>query len=118
MHCLDRSVAALGVVVLVAACSRAPNPDNEPQPRTETAVRVVNQSYLDMNVYLVRGGQRLRLGTVTGLTTQVFFLRPDMISPGLDVQFEVHPIGGRGNPRSERITAQPGDVIELMIPPS
>jgi hypothetical protein len=116
MRPLYRSVVALGVGVLGAGCGRAPR--TEPAPRSETAVRVVNQSYLDMNVYVVRGGQRLRIGTVTGLTTQIFILRPDMIGPALDVQFEVHPIGGRGNPRSERITAHPGDVIELTIPPS
>ncbi|MGH7548622.1 MAG: hypothetical protein ACREMM_10660 [Gemmatimonadales bacterium] len=113
-----RRRASLALVLLAAACAHAAQPDDEPAPRAETAVKVVNQSYLDMNVYVVRGGQRLRLGTVTGLSTQVFILRPDVIGPASQVQFEVHPIGARGNPRSERITVDPGDVIELTIPPS
>ncbi|HEU5260334.1 MAG TPA: hypothetical protein VFU41_02800 [Gemmatimonadales bacterium] len=113
-----RSLAPLALALLAAACGRAAQPGDEPAPRAETAVQVVNQSYLDMNVYVVRGGQRLRLGTVTGLSTQVFILRPDMIGPASRVQFEVHPIGARGNPRTETITVDPGDVIELTIPPS
>lgn len=117
MRIARRSLMPLGLMLLAAVCGRA-RTSEEPAPQAETAVRVVNQSYLDMNVYVVRGGQRLRLGTVTGLSTQVFMLRPDMIGPAAEVQFEVHPIGGRGNPRTERITVYPGDVVELMIPPS
>jgi hypothetical protein len=114
-----RTLAPLGLVLLALACGRAAKTgDHEPAPRAETAVKVQNQNYLDMNVYVVRGGQRIRIGTVTGLSTQVFMLRPDMIGPASDVQFEIHPIGGRRNTRSETISVQPGDVIELTIPPS
>jgi hypothetical protein len=113
-----RTLAPLGLVLLAVACGRAPKTGDDPAPRAETAVQVQNQNYLDMNVYVVRGGQRVRLGTVTGLSTQIFMLRPDMIGPASDVQFEIHPIGGRRNTRSETISVQPGDVIELTIPPS
>jgi hypothetical protein len=116
-----RTVAPLALAGIVAtalavACGRAKAGD-EPAPRAETAVKVENQNFLDMNVFVVRGGQRVRLGTVTGLSTQIFMLRPDMIGPGSEVQFEIHPIGGRGNPRTETISVQPGDVIELTISP-
>src|SRR5207249_3655124 len=83
-----------------------------------TAVKVQNQNYLDMDVFVVRGGQRIRLGMVTGLSTHLFMLRPEVVGTGTDLQFEFHPIGGRANPRTERIMVQPGDVIELTIPPS
>jgi len=33
------------------------------------------------------------------------------------LQFELHPIGGRGNPRTETISVPPGDEIDLTIPP-
>jgi hypothetical protein len=113
-----RTVAPLALVLVAVACGRTAKAGDEPAPRAETAVKVENQNYLDMNVFVVRGGQRLRLGTVTGLSTQVFMLRPEMIGPASDVQFEIHPIGGRGNTRTETISVQPGDVIELTIPPS
>jgi hypothetical protein len=109
---------ALGLALLAVGCSHQAMRSGELPPRAETAVKVENQNYLDMNVFVVRGGQRIRLGMVTGLSTQIFVLRPEIVGNANELQFEVHPIGGRGNPRSETITVQPGDVIELTIPPS
>ena len=34
------------------------------------------------------------------------------------IEFELHPIGGQGNPITESISVHPGDVISLRIPPS
>src|SRR2546426_180488 len=113
MRCIVPLVAGL----LAASCHHAAKPGTAPA-RAETAVKVENQNYLDMDVFLVRGGQRIRLGMVTGLSTHLFMLRPEVVGTGTDLQFEFHPIGGRANPRTERIMVQPGDVIELTIPPS
>ncbi len=79
---------------------------------------VDNQNFLDMNVFLIRGGQRIRLGTVPGLTQHILMVRPELIGYGTEVQFELHPIGGRGSPVTETITVHPGDVIHLTIPPN
>jgi hypothetical protein len=107
---------ALLLVLLAGACHRpAAGPLN---PRAEVAVTVDNQNFLDMDVFLVRGGQRVRLGMVPGLSTHILMVRPELIGYGTEVQFELHPIGGRGNPLSETISVRPGDVIHLTIPPS
>lgn len=100
----------------VAACHRgAVAPIN---PQAEVAVTVDNQNFLDMNVFIIRGGQRIRLGTVPGLTSRILMVRPELIGYGTDVQFELHPIGGRSNPISETISVRPGDVVHLTIPPN
>jgi hypothetical protein len=111
---------AAPVLVLLAvaglACHRpAAGPVN---PRAEVAVTVENQNFLDMDVFLIRGGQRVRLGMVPGLSSRILMVRPELIGYGTEVQFELHPIGGRGNPLSETISVRPGDVIHLTIPPS
>src|SRR5437016_12368067 len=99
-----------------AACHRAAvEPIN---PQAEVAVNVDNQNFLDMNVFLVRGGQRIRLGTVPGLTSRILMVRPDLVGYGTELRFELHPIGGRSNPVSETISVRPGDVIQLTIPPN
>jgi hypothetical protein len=72
----------------------------------------------DMNVFIIRGGQRLRLGMVPGLSSRTLMVRPEMIGYGTELRFEVHPIGGRSNPITETMTVHPGDVIQLTIPPS
>ena len=99
-----------------AACHRgAVAPIN---PQAEVAVSVDNQNFLDMNVFLIRGGQRIRLGTVPGLYSHILMVRPELVGYGTELRFELHPIGGRSNPISETITVRPGDVVQLTIPPN
>ena len=113
---MPRLPRALLLIVLAGACHRpAAAPLN---PRAEVAVTVENQNFLDMDVFLVRGGQRVRLGMVSGLSSHILMVRPELIGYGTEVQFEIHPIGGRGNPLTETISVRPGDVIHLTIPPS
>jgi hypothetical protein len=108
--------ALLLVALAAAACHRgAIAPVN---PQAEVAVTVDNQNFLDMNVFIIRGGQRIRLGTVPGLTSRILMVRPELIGYGAELRFELHPIGGRSNPVTETITVRPGDVIHLTIPPS
>src|SRR3989442_593471 len=108
--------ALLALALLSAGCSQALKPrPSEPQP--QTTLKVDNQNFLDMVVYVLRAGQRIRLGTVTGLSSQVFTIPPDIVRSSPQLQFELHPIGGRGNPRSETISVQPGDEVVLTIPP-
>jgi len=107
---------ALVLTLPTAGCHRR---DTTPAtPLAEIAVTVENQNFLDMDVFVVRGGQRVRLGMVPGLTTRILMVRPDLVGYSAEVQFEVHPIGGRANPISETMTVRPGDVIHLTIPPS
>jgi hypothetical protein len=106
---------SLLLAVAVMACHHGPPvPVN---PNAEVAVTVDNQNFADMNVYLVHNGQRVRLGMVPGLSTSILMVRPELIGLSSEVQFVVHPIGGRGNDYSERMTVHPGDVIQVTIPP-
>ena len=110
------SSALLTVALLSAGCGHAMRSAPR-EPELRTTVRVQNHNFLDMNVYVLQGGQRIRLGTVPGLSTQVFTIPAHLVrNPPL--QFEVHGIGGRGNPRTETISVQPGEEIQLTIPPS
>ncbi len=114
MRSIPLAVALLGLTA--AACRRPPaGPVN---PQAEVAVSVDNQNFLDMDVFIVRGGQRIRLGMVPGISSRVLMVRPELIGYGQDVRFEVHPIGGRANPITETIAVRPGDVVHLTIPPN
>src|SRR5260221_10180473 len=103
------------VALAAAACHRgAVAPIN---PQAEVAVTVDNQNFLDMNVFIIRGGQRIRLGTVPGLTSRILMVRPELIGYGTDLQFELHPIGGRSDPVTRTISVHPRDGIHLRMPP-
>lgn len=107
--------ALFALTLLSAGCHPAVN-QGPPEPQVQTTVKVENRNFLDMNVYVLQGGQRIRLGTVTGLSSQVFTI-PAHIVRSSPLQFELHPIGGRRDTRTETISVQPGDQVELTIPP-
>jgi hypothetical protein len=72
-----------------------------------------------MTIYVLRGGgQRIRLGTVTGNTTQVLVIPSYVLTGPTELRFLADPIGGTRTPVSEEITVSPGDDVELIIPPS
>ena len=107
-------VAMLGVAV--AACRR--NPNRSPavaQPKT--TLRVENQGFSDMTIYVIRSGQRVRLGTVTGNSTQVLTIPANLVFGATSLRFLADPIGSNRTPVSDEITVQPGDEVGLVIPP-
>ena len=103
------------------ACARnaAPDPNAVPMPEVgPTTVRVQNQAFLDVAVYVVRGGLRSRIGTVTGNSTAVLTIPKSLVLPLTQLRFIANPIGGRAQPVSEEITVSPGDEVALIVPPS
>ena len=81
-HLVNRTYGlfAAGVVALaLAGCSK-----NQPEtgiiPREPTILRVDNQSFNDMRIYLIQGGQRIRVGTANGTRTSTFKLAKSVIS--------------------------------------
>jgi hypothetical protein len=107
--------ALIVLALLSAGCGHGVR--SAPDPQAETTVRVENRNFLDMTVYVLQSSQRIRLGMVTGLSTQVFTIPGYIVRGSGQLQFELHPIGGRGNPRTESISVQPGDEVNLIVPP-
>ena len=111
--------ALLALALLSAACGHRVKP-GAVEPRSETTVRVENQNFLDMDVFVVQNGMRIRLGRAASLTTAVFTIPPDFVRNSTQLRFDLRPIGGGGaaTQRTETIPVQPGDQVVLMIPPS
>lgn len=109
--------AATGAALPATACYRSAKGGGAPEAQQATTVRVRNQNFLDMNIYVVRGGIRSRLGTATGNSTVTFRIPPSFVQVLTVLRFQADPIGGRGAPVTEEITVSPGDEVTLMIPP-
>lgn len=120
-----RVVAATGILLATAlaspaACAHNSKPDPNAVPAEEvgpTTVRVQNQGFLDVTVYVLRGGVRVRLGTVTGNSTGVLTIPKNFVQPATSLRFIANAIGGQRQPVSEEITVSPGDEVGLIIPP-
>jgi hypothetical protein len=106
--------AAVGSAGLGACYGRG---RNAPVPVEATTVRVRNQSFLDHNIYVLNGGARSRLGTVTGNSTRVLVIPPSFVQPGAPLRFLADPIGSRATPVSDQLMVSRGDEVQLIIPP-
>ena len=106
----------LTLALLSAGCHGAKS--GAPEPQAETTLRVENRNFLDANIFVVRDGQRIRLGMAPGLASHVFTIPSNIVTGAPQLRFEIHLIGGRGNPRTETIAVLPGDEVVLTIPAS
>jgi hypothetical protein len=116
-----RLTAIVALLATVAACSHATRHarDDEGDQQLTTRVRVENQAFLDMNVYVINdGGARQRLGTVTGNTSQEFVIPSYVLGPANSVRFYIEPIGANRAPISNSLSIQPGQTVTLTIPPN
>jgi hypothetical protein len=84
-------------------------------PEGEVALRVTNHNYLDVVIYAVHDGQQTRLGTVTGSSSQVFYVRARLLGIGREIRLLGHPIGGQAVARTETLVVQPGQYIEWTL---
>ena len=113
---LDRRafVATLGAAVVAACYGKG---KNAPDPVARTTVLVVNQGFLDRNIYVMRSSERVRLGTVSGNSTQVLTIPSSIVQTIMTLRFVADPIGGRSPSATEEISVSPGDQVVLTIPP-
>jgi hypothetical protein len=107
------STSILISALWLCACATTRQAGN--QEDFKTSVRVENRNFLDMKIYILRGAERIRIGTVTGNSTQVFTIPEGLIFGSGLVRFLADPIGGTDTPISQEISVRQGDVVELII---
>lgn len=107
-------------LLLLLACTAGRSSEGSPAPDSGPAtLEVQNQKFLDMTVYVVNGGLRQRIGVARGNATTSLTIPDRLVRGGASpLRFLCDPIGGQGLPVSEEIMVEPGDVVELVIPPS
>lgn len=103
----------LGLSLALAGCGGRRAQTGTPQEQTVLVVK--NDNYLDHNVYLLQGLQRIRMGTARGLATTRFTIPRQYIFGVSVLQFLADPIGGNVTPVSEQVNVAPGDEVHLLI---
>ena len=113
--------AALAALLLAAASCFVFNrgkPDRSPAfdaPEGEIALSVTNHNYLDVVVYVLHDGLQTRVGTVTGSSSALLFLRARLLGQGREIQLYGDAIGNDAFARTERLVVQPGQYIECTL---
>jgi hypothetical protein len=116
---------ALTLVCLgsIAACTRksSAGAGNAATPEQITTVKVVNEGFLDMAIYVSGApvGARMRLGTAIGSsTTKMTIPKQIMLYDSTPLKFFADPVGGSRTSVSSSIVVTRGDEVTLRIPPS
>lgn len=97
---------------LLAGCSSSEELANQPR----TTVEIINNNFYDMNIFIVRSGQRIRLGNVRGNGSRVLTIPAYIADTGGSFRFLADPIGGNRGPISQEMYVNPGDEVRLTIP--
>jgi hypothetical protein len=116
-----RIIGLLILGLVMAGChSGSSADDTAPGPtRGPATLQVENQGFLDMTVYVLEGASRQRLGVARGNATTQLTIPEHLVRGGAGtLKFFCDPIGGQGLPVSDEIVVDPGDTVELTIPPS
>jgi hypothetical protein len=115
---LMTGVVLLAAVAFAAACSGNKKEDEAAEPVPPTRLKVENQAYLDMTIYVYRNSQRIRLGVANGSSTTRLLIPSNLLFGSTALRFQADPIGASRQPVSQEITVQPGDEVTLIIPPN
>lgn len=82
-----------------------------------TTIRVENRSFNDVTIYVVRSSQRIRLGSVSGASTQTLPIPSNVIFGPTSLRFIAAPLASNQREITQEITVAPGDQVEMIIPP-
>jgi len=108
-------VALVGLVGLSSACgaSRAPT-SAAPAPSDEIPVKIDNQNFNDMNIYVIRSGSRWLVGHADGLARTTLTISNVARGDGR-ISLLAVPIGGGGRISTPALIVPQGQTIYWTI---
>lgn len=107
---LFTSLLLVGVLsAATAGCASGPQPESGPP----VVIEIQNNNFQDATVFIVREGERRRLGVVVGKTDETFGIpwRPNFL-----MRLEVRFLGG-GSCATRDIQMEPGQRFVLALQP-
>jgi hypothetical protein len=107
---------AVAAATLLTACSSATYPTRETARQSAgTQIQVSNHNWMDMTVYAIRNGSRIRIGNVTSGASARFSLpRGFDLSAGA-LRLEADPVGSSETFVSEPMAVEVGTVVNWTI---
>ena len=102
-------LVALAVVSVLSGCAKQ-RINEEMGSDNSSTLQVVNHHWGDVDIYVIRDGQRSRVGTVTASAEENFVLAKSITSGSGTLQLLARALGGSGVISSETITVRPGGM--------
>jgi hypothetical protein len=99
----------LAIAGALASCAR-PRAGDDMNLDASSTLNVVNHHWGDVDVFIVRDGQRQRVGTVTAASEENFTLSSSLTKGTGTLQLQAHAVGSSGGISSESIAVRPGGM--------
>jgi hypothetical protein len=106
-------VLVLACVLSAPSCARHGGASETIRPVTWW-LTIQNHHWLDVEVYLVHGGQTMQVGLVTATMEQRFAMPTGLLANGA-IRLLAHPVGGGGDIASEWVTVSGGETVEWTL---
>ena len=103
------------LAVLAGGCAHGKAASGDDESIEPASVRVTNNNWSDMNIYVLRGSDRRRLGTVSSNSSTVFRLPNSVLIGGSDIRLLADPIGSSRTYVSPTLLIGPGHVVEWRL---
>ena len=117
MYTIRNGFMALGAALLLGACSTTSRGREAVSPERDYSLSVTNHNWLDVAVFVVRGGTRFRLGDVTGNSSARLKIPGRLIVAG-EVQFLADPIGSDEYYLTGPIMVTSDEDVQLTVAPA
>jgi hypothetical protein len=108
--------AALGAALLLSACASGANRASTGVDSAPVSLTVTNQNWLDVDVFVIRGTTRYRLGAVGGNSSAMLRIPSSLIARG-EVQLMADPVGSSDVYVSDLISVAPDQQLQLTVAP-
>jgi hypothetical protein len=109
-------LAALGAATLLVACaSGASRVSSNPEQRP-ISLTVTNQNWLDVDVFVVNGTSRYRIGEVGGNGSATLSIPVSLLVNG-QVQLLADPVGSNDIFVTDLFTVAPDEQVQLTVAP-
>ncbi|HEU4584701.1 MAG TPA: hypothetical protein VFR95_03080 [Gemmatimonadaceae bacterium] len=96
------------LLVLSIGCGRKEKEATRPLPTGPTSLRIENQNWLDVNIYVVHDGQRSRLGSATAAHTTQLEIPPTLLGQLGAIRLIADPVGSPQAITSQAVVVKPG----------
>lgn len=96
------------LLLLSTSCAGKQKEATRPLPTSPTSLRIENQNWLDVTIYVVHDGQRSRLGAATAAHTTELEIPPTLLGQLGAIRLMADPVGSSQTIISPTVVVKPG----------
>jgi hypothetical protein len=107
-HALKWLYLPASLLLLSTSCAGKQKETTHPLPTGPTSLRIENQNWLDVTIYVVHDGQRSRIGAATAARTTNLAIPPAMLGQLGAIRLIADPVGSPQSITSPTVVVKPG----------